>query len=61
MPFLLIGFVFFTFNGLIVLKTTSMRHPFNPGKHIEGIPAIALGTLSILFGIFCLLGLLSVF
>lgn len=59
MPFLLIGFVFFTFNGLIVLKTNSMRNPFNPRKHIEGIPAVVLGILSMLFGIYCLIGLIS--
>jgi hypothetical protein len=56
---LLLGFIFFTFNGVFVIRTRSFTMPLTRRRQVEGRKAIVPGIVSVVFGVWCFAGLIG--
>ncbi len=55
---LLLGIIYFGFNGILVLSTKTFTVPFTRRKQVEGRPAVLAGIVMVFFALWCLAGLI---
>ncbi|MBN1997225.1 hypothetical protein JW935_06725 [candidate division KSB1 bacterium] len=55
---LLLGVIYLGFNGLLTLSTKTFNVPFTRRRQVEGKPAIVVGIVMVLLGLWCLVALI---
>lgn len=56
---LLVGFIYLTLEGILVIRRASIRIPFRRREYFEGNKAKVIGGCYFVFGIYCLYALVS--